>query len=82
VRERRVLGMKSSTGSHPQGSEDMTDGFPLNDVVGRLVPTESSIAVMSTIVRSNSFDRSCLVIYTSWPICMQTMMMMIAGYML
>jgi hypothetical protein len=82
VRKKWVLEIESSTGSHPQGSEDMMDRFPLNDVVGRLVPTESSIAVMSMIVRSNSFDRSCLVIYTSWPICMQTMMMMIAGYML
>ena len=69
---------------HPQGYGDVTvvGGFLPNDVVGRLLPTEVSIAVKWMVVRSNAFDRSGLVLYTSWPTCMQTMMTMIAGYML
>jgi hypothetical protein len=80
VREKKGPGFVSS--GHPQGDGDMADGFPLNVVVGRLLPTEVSTAVKWMVVRSNAFDRSCLVVYTSWPTCMHTMMTMIAGYML
>ena len=67
----------------PQGDGDVADGFPLNNVaVGRLLPTEVSMAVKWIVVRSKAFVRSCLVLYTSWPACMQTMIMMIAGYIL
>jgi hypothetical protein len=63
---------------------DMVDIFPPQDVVvGRLFSSdEIPPAVKLNVVRSNPFDRSCLVWNTSWPICMQTMMMTIAGYML
>jgi len=68
----------------PLDDGDVADVFPLNEgaVMGRSLPTELSMIVNWTVVRSNPFDRSCLVVYTSRPICMQTMMMMIAGYML
>ena len=80
VRERKGPGIESR--SHPPGDAAVAGNLLLNDVVGTLLPTELSIAVKWMVVRSNPFDRSGRVLWTSWPNCRQTMMIMIAGYML
>jgi len=49
--------------------------------VARLLRAKLSSAVKWMVVRSIPFDGPCLVVYPSRPIWVQTMTMMIAGYM-
>lgn len=61
---------------------DIVDVFPLYEDMSWLLSNVVAPTGSSIVVRSTLFVRSCLVVYASWPICMQTTIMMIAGYIL
>jgi len=82
-RERKAHESGPPVYAQSTGYEAKAEFFPPKEaVVDRLLSNGDPPLVKLIVVRSNPIERSGLVSYTSWPICMQTMVMMTAGYIL